>query len=129
MKIVFTVGVFDYLHIGHVNMLRRAKALGDYLVVAVQDSSVVNRYKPEAKLLYSTQERMFMVGALRCVDQVITYQAVDTIIPTVNFDVFAIGPDQNHEGFQKAVEWCRTKGKEVVVIPRTEGISSSQLRK
>lgn len=129
MKKIFTVGVFDYLHIGHINMLKRAKALGDFLIVAIQESCVVNHYKPDTKLLYSTDERVFMVEALRCVDQVITYQDVDTIVPTINFDIFAVGPDQNHAGFQKAVEWCKANGKEVVIIPRTEGISSSQLRK
>ena len=42
--------------------------------------------------------------------------------------MFAKGPDQNHAGFQKAVEWCEKNGKEVVIIPRTDNISSSQLR-
>lgn len=129
MKKIFTVGVFDYLHIGHVNMLQRAKSLGDYLIVAVQEDEVVKKYKPDAELLYSTEERLFMIRALKYVDEAITYEAVDTIVPAVDFDVFAIGPDQNHEGFQQAIKWCKTHGKDVVIIPRTEGISSSQLRK
>ena len=127
-KKVFTVGVFDYLHIGHVNLIKRAKEIGDYLIVAVQESDVVQQFKPDAELLYTTEERVFMVESLRYVDEVITYQSVDTIVPIVDFDVFAIGPDQNHDGFQKAVKWCREHGRDVVVIPRTEGISSSQLR-
>ncbi|MBR1800293.1 MAG: adenylyltransferase/cytidyltransferase family protein [Bacteroidaceae bacterium] len=128
MKKVFTVGVFDYLHIGHVNLIKRAKEIGDYLTVAVQESDVVQQFKPDAELLYSTDERAFMVESLRYVDEVITYQSVDTIVPKIDFDVFAIGPDQNHDGFLKAVRWCREHGRDVVVIPRTEGISSSQLR-
>ena len=71
---------------------------------------------------------MFMVSSIRWVDQVVTYQDVDSDIQKIDFDVFAKGPDQRHPGFQSAVEWCNANGKEVVVIPRTEGISSTMLR-
>lgn len=128
MKKVLTVGVYDLLHIGHVNLFKRARAVGDRLVVAVQESDVVLKYKPEEKLVYSTEERMYMVKAIRYVDEVITYRAVDDIVKTSDFDVFVTGPDQNHAGFQKAIQWCKEHGKEHVVLPRTEGISSSWLK-
>ncbi len=128
MKKVLTVGVYDLLHIGHVNLFKRARAVGDRLVVAVQESEVVLKYKPEEKLVYSTEERMYMVKAIRYVDEVITYRAVDDIVKTADFDVFVTGPDQNHAGFQKAIQWCKEHGKEHVVLPRTEGISSSWLK-
>jgi len=128
MKKVLTVGVYDLLHIGHVLLFKNAKALGDYLIVAVQESDFILKYKPQTKMVYNTAERMFMVGSLKYVDEVITYQDVDRLMETVDFDIFAKGPDQNHAGFQKAVEWCKSHGKEVVVVPRTEGISSSQIR-
>lgn len=128
MKKVLTVGVYDLLHIGHVLLFKNAKALGDYLIVAVQESDFILKYKPQTKMVYNTVERMFMVGSLKYVDEVITYQDVDRLMEIVDFDIFAKGPDQNHAGFQKAVEWCKSHGKEVVVVPRTEGISSSQIR-
>lgn len=128
MKKVLTVGVYDLLHIGHVNLFRRARAVGDSLVVAVQESDVVLKYKPGAKLVYSTEERMYMVKAIRYVDEVITYEAVDDIVKTADFDIFVTGPDQTHEGFQRAIQWCKDHGKEHVVLPRTEGISSSWLK-
>lgn len=128
MKKVLTVGVYDLLHIGHVNLFRRARAVGDQLVVAVQESEVVLKYKPEAKLVYTTEERMYMVKAIRYVDEVITYKAVDDIVQTADFDIFVTGPDQNHEAFQKAIKWCKDHGKEHIVLPRTEGISSSWLK-
>lgn len=128
MKKVLTVGVYDLLHIGHVNLFRRARAEGDYLVVAVQESDVVLKYKPEVKLVYSTEERMYMVKAIRYVDEVITYKAVDDIVKIADFDIFVTGPDQNHEGFQKAIRWCKQHGKKHIVLPRTEGISSSWLK-
>lgn len=128
MKKVLTVGVYDLLHIGHVNLFRRARKLGDSLTVAVQCSEVVLKYKPEAKLVYSTEERMYMVKSIRYVDEVIVYEGVDEIVKIADFDVFVTGPDQNHAGFQAAIAWCKEHGKEVVVLPRTEGISSSWLK-
>ena len=109
MKRVFTVGVYDLLHIGHVELFRRAREIGDHLTVAVQSSDVV-------------------LKSVRYVDRVVEYRDVDKIVEEVDFDVFAVGPDQCHEGFQRAMAWCREHGKEVVVLPRTEGISSSWLK-
>lgn len=128
MKTVFTVGVFDLLHIGHILLFKRAKELGDRLVVAVQNDDVILKYKPEAEMVNTTEERLFMVNSIRFVDQVITYDDVDEIVKQVDFDIFAKGPDQCHEGFQRAVKWCEAHGRQVVTIPRTDGISSSMLR-
>lgn len=125
---VLTVGVYDLIHIGHVNLFRRARALGSHLTVAVQTSEVVKKYKPEAKLVYSTEERLYMVRAIRYVDHVITYEDVDEIVKQADFDIFVTGPDQNHEGFQKAIKWCQQHNKRTIVLPRTEGISSSWLK-
>lgn len=128
MKTVFTVGVYDMLHIGHILLFKKAKELGDRLVVAVQDGDRILKYKPGTKMIYSTEERRYMVSTIKYVDEVIIYKDVDKDILHVDFDVFAKGPDQNHEGFQRAVKWCEEHGKEVVTIPRTEGISSTMLR-
>ena len=128
MKTILTVGVYDMLHIGHILLFKKAKELGDRLVVAVQDESVILKYKPQAKMVYSTEERCYMVSAIKYVDEVIVYKDVDKDIQHIDFDVFAKGPDQCHEGFKNAVKWCEEHGKEVVVVPRTEGISSTMLR-
>ena len=128
MKKVLTFGVYDMLHIGHMLLFKRAKALGDYLTVAVQDGDCILKYKPEAKMVYTTEERLYMVSAIRYVDEVVTYRDVDVDIQDIDFDVFAVGEDQKHAGFQRAMQWCRDHGKEVVVLTRTEGISSTMLR-
>ena len=60
IKRVLTVGVYDFIHIGHVNLFCRAKGLGDLLIVAVQESDYVSKFKPSANLVYSTEERMYM---------------------------------------------------------------------
>lgn len=132
MKKILTVGVYDMLHIGHILLFKHAKELFPeeecQLIVAVQDGDYILKYKPCAKMVYTTEERMFMVSAVRWVDDVVIYKDVDVDIQNIDFDVFAKGPDQIHAGFQRAVEWCEANGKKVVTIPRTEGISSSLLR-
>ena len=128
MKKVLTFGVYDMLHIGHMLLFKRAKALGDYLIVAVQDGDCILKYKPGTEMVYSTDERLYMVSTIRYVDEVVTYRDVDVDIKGIDFDVFAVGEDQKHAGFQRAIQWCRDNGKEVVVLTRTEGISSTMLR-
>lgn len=127
-KKVLTVGVYDILHKGHVELYRRAKALGDYLIVAAQDSDFILKYKPTAKVLNSTEDRKYMIKSIRYVDEVITYTDVDKIVQEVDFDIFVIGPDQSHAGFQKAIQWCEEHGKEHIVLGRTDGVSSSELK-
>lgn len=127
-KKVLTVGVFDLLHRGHVELYRRAKGLGDYLIVAVQDSDFILKYKPVAKVLNSTEDRKYMVKSIRYVDEVITYYDVDKIVQKVDFDVFVTGPDQCHDGFQRAIKWCEEHGREHIILGRTDGVSSSELK-
>ena len=131
MKKVLTVGVYDLLHYGHFELFRRAKQLAGSegrLVVAIQDDDVVAKYKPQAKLVYDWETRAKMIRALRYVDEVVHYRDIDESITQIDFTVFAIGGDQIHAGFQRAVKWCGENGKEVVRLSRTDGISTSQLK-
>lgn len=131
-RVVLTVGVFDLLHYGHFELFRRARELaGDNgkLIVAVQEDGVVTKYKPGAKLVYDWNKRVKMISALRYVDKVVPYGDIDESIKQIDFDIFAIGGDQNHAGFQRAVKWCQENGKRVVRVSRTNGISSSDIRK
>ena len=125
---VLTFGVFDLLHVGHVELFRRARDLGDSLMVAVQDDESVEKYKPGARPILSTADRCCLVQAIRYVDEVAVYRDVDEFIQQVDFDILVTGPDQNHAGFRKAIEWSREHGKQTVVLARTEGISSSSLK-
>ena len=128
MKTVLTFGVYDMLHIGHILLFKRAKELGDRLIVAVQDGDYILKYKPGTNMIYTTEERLYMVSTIKYVDEVIVYKDVDIDIQNVEFDVFARGEDQKHTGFQRAIKWCEENGKEVVTLSRTEGISSTMLR-
>lgn len=130
MKTVLTVGVYDLLHWGHFELFRRCKELAGEngrLIVAVQSDEWVTRFK-NVKLVYNWAQRAQMISTLRTVDDVVPYTAVDETIKTLQFDTFICGPDQNHAGFQRAKDWCKAHGREVVVLGRTEGISSSQIR-
>ena len=128
MKKVITFGVFDYFHLGHLRLFQNAKRLGDNLIVAVQDGTYIQKYKPNAKVLYTTEERMELVRALKVVDEVVIYRDVNEDIKRLDFDVFAIGEDQTHSGFQQAVSYCEKEEKQVVRMKRTEGISSSEIK-
>lgn len=128
MKKVITFGVFDYFHLGHLRLFENAKKFGDYLIVAVQDERYIKKYKPNSRIFYNNQQRIDLIKALRVVDQVIIYKDVDEAIREVDFDVFAIGEDQNHQGFQRAVEYCELNGKSVIRMKRTQGICSSEIK-
>lgn len=118
---MFTVGVYDLMHVGHVELFRRAKSLGDRLIVGVQDSGSVQKYKPSAKPVYSTEERAYLVSSISYVDEVVIYEDVEGIVRQTDFDLFVTGPDQTHDGFRRAIEWCESHGRRHVVLPRTEG--------
>ena len=123
MKRVITYGTFDLFHIGHLNLLKRAKALGDYLIVAVS-SDEFNLQKGKVCKIKDT-DRMQIVEAIKYVDQVIPETSWDQKIEDVkkyDVDVFVMGDDwKGKSDFLK--DYC-----EVVNLPRTEGISSTQLK-
>lgn len=130
MSKVLTFGVFDYFHLGHLRLFKNCKKYGDYLIVAVQDDDFILKYKPEAKVLYSTQERVEMVSALRAVDEVVVYQSVcPEFLKTVDFDILALGEDHTAERWIRATEWCENHGKKVVRMKRTPGVCSSDIKK
>ena len=131
MKKILVFGVFDLFHFGHLRLLKRASKLGDYCIVAVQNDEYIIKYKPPgaAGALYSTDERCEMIRALRCVDEVVVYNVVEDDIKKIDFDVWVKGPDNVHSGIVSAIKWCEENGKEVITLPRTEGISSTYLKR
>ena len=123
MKKVITYGTFDLFHIGQLNILKRAKALGDYLVVAVS-SDDFNALKGK-KCVIPDYERMAIVEAIKYVDEVIPENSWEQKIEDVkkhNIDVFVMGNDWEGK-FDFLKEYC-----EVVYLPRTDGISTTQIK-
>lgn len=123
MKKVITYGTFDLLHIGHVNILKRAKDLGDYLVVAISTDEF-NAIKGK-KAYYDYAHRKKILEAIRYVDQVIPEDNWEQKIQDVkehNIDIFVMGDDWKGK-FDFLKEYC-----EVIYLPRTEGISTTQIK-
>lgn len=127
---ILTVGVFDYFHYGHLRLFNQIKIHypKSYLMVAVQHEDFILRYKPGAVVFYSTEIRCELVRSLRQVDRVITYQAVAEIVREIDFDIFAVGEDQNHSGFQEAMAYCLKNDKGILHLSRTANISSTMMK-
>ena len=124
MKKVITYGTYDLLHQGHINLLRRAKELGDYLIVGVTSDSF-DRGRGKLNVRNNVLERVEAVKATGYADEVIIEdylgQKIDDILK-YDVDIFAIGSDWEGK-FDYLNEYCK-----VVYLPRTEGISSTMLR-
>lgn len=124
MKKVITYGTYDLLHQGHINLLRRAKALGDYLIVGVTNDSF-DRDRGKLNVRNNVLERVEAVKATGYADQIIIEDYVGQKIDDIqkyDVDIFAIGSDWEGK-FDYLKEFCQ-----VVYLPRTEGISSTMLR-
>ena len=124
MKKVITYGTFDLLHEGHLNLLRRAKDLGDYLIVGVTSDSF-DRGRGKLNVRNNVLERVEAVKTTGYADEVIIEdylgQKIDDI-QRYDVNIFAIGSDWEGK-FDYLNEYCK-----VVYLPRTEGISSTMLR-
>ena len=125
MKRVLTYGTFDLLHYGHINLLKRAKALGDYLVVAVSTDSF-NELKGK-KAYHNYETRKMMLEAVRYVDLVIPEENWEQKIDDVkkyDIDIVVMGSDwAGSDRFDYLKDYC-----EVVYLPRTEGVSTTKIK-
>ena len=124
MKKVITYGTYDLLHWGHINLLKRAKKLGDYLVVALSTDEF-NRGKHKSSY-HSYEERKLILEAIRYVDEVIPEENWEQKVNDIkdnNIDIFVMGDDWQGE-FDFLKECC-----EGVYLSRTEGISTSKIKK
>lgn len=124
MKKVITYGTYDLLHQGHINLLRRAKELGDYLIVGVTNDSF-DRDRGKLNVCNNVLERVEAVKATGYADKIIIEDYVGQKIDDIqkyDVDIFAIGSDWEGQ-FDYLKEYC-----DVVYLPRTEGISSTMLR-
>lgn len=124
MRKVITYGTFDLLHAGHINLLRRAKELGDYLIVVVSTDEF-NWNEKRKKCYFSYEERKKLVEAVRYVDLVIPEENWDQKISDVkeyHVDTFVMGDDWKGK-FDFLKDYC-----EVIYLPRTEGISTTKIK-
>ncbi len=129
MDKILTFGVYDYFHLGHLRLFKQCKEHADYLIVAVQNGSYIKKFKPEAIILYSTEERKEIISSLRVVDEVVEYNELNIeTVKGIDFDILALGEDHVGERFDILKKWCHENGKKVVTLKRTEGIASSDIK-
>lgn len=124
MKRIITYGTFDLLHYGHINVLRRAKELGDYLIVALSTDEF-NSEKKGKKTYFNYEQRKLLLESLRYVDLVIPETCWEQKIEDVKLykiDTFVIGDDWKGK-FDFLKDYC-----EVVYLPRTPEISTTQIK-
>lgn len=128
-KIGYTTGVFDLFHIGHLNVLKNAKALCDYLIVGVSTDEVVESYKHK-KPIIPYKERVAIVEAIRYVDQVVPQIDMDKMKAweQLHFDVMFHGDDwKGSPLYEKYVEEFSKVGVATEFLPHTQGTSSTML--
>jgi glycerol-3-phosphate cytidylyltransferase len=123
MKKVITYGTYDLLHVGHINLLRRAKELGDYLIV-VLSTDEFNAIKNK-KAYHSYEDRKIILESIRYVDEVLPEynweQKIQDVIDN-DVDIFVMGDDWKGK-FDFLKDYC-----EVIYLPRTEGISTTKIK-
>lgn len=130
--IVYTVGTFDLLHVGHLALLNHCKTLGDVVAVGVASDEVVNLYKPNVPVV-PLEQRVEMLEALSCVDIVRPYHELEYVsgCRALNVDVFVVGEDWGSKPHNLNVEvYLREAGKEITQVrynPRTSSTKIKQI--
>ena len=125
MKRVITYGTLDLLHYGHINLLKRAKALGDYLIVALSTNEF-NKLEKNKECYFDYEKRKSLLEAIRYVDLVIPEENWDQKISDIekyHADVLVIGDD-----WQGKFDYLSEMGIEVVYLPRTKEISTTKIK-
>lgn len=129
-KIGYTQGTYDLFHIGHLNLLNHAKEKCDYLIVGVNTDRLVKEYKNK-QVIIPDFERAKIVEAIKAVDEVILTDTLDKneIANKIKFDAIFIGDDwKTNERWIKTKEEMAKRGIDVIFLPHTDGISSSDIR-
>ena len=126
VKRVITYGTFDLLHYGHINLLRRAKQYGDYLIVSLSTDDF-NWNQKRKKCYFSFDKRKALLEAIRYVDLVIPEESWDQKVTDVreyHIDTFVMGDDWKGE-----FDFLQDEGVDVVYLPRTPEVSTTQIKR
>jgi glycerol-3-phosphate cytidylyltransferase len=122
MTRVITFGTYDLFHVGHLNMLKRAKALGTYLAVGVS-SDELNIEKKERTPIYPLKQRLAILRALKCVDEVFVEESLEKKAEYCkSYDIFVIGDD-----WRGKFDHIKTDSLDVIYLPRTPEISTTEI--
>lgn len=128
--IVYTVGTFDLLHVGHLALLEYCATLGDVLAVGVASDRVVNSYKPNVPVI-PLDQRAEMLKALRCVDIVRPYHELEYVsgCQELNADIFVVGEDWGKKPHNINVEtYLKNRGKQIIKVLYNPRTSSTRIK-
>lgn len=127
-KLVFTNGVFDLFHVGHLHSLEQAKSLGDLLFVGVNSDRSVRALKGDGRPVHTLEDRVKILEALRCVDGVVRFDTLDAtnLIEQLQPEIYVKGGDYNGVTFPEA-EKVISYGGQVVFIPLVQGKSTTSI--
>ena len=131
LMIVYTVGTFDLLHVGHLALLNHCKLLGDILVVGVASDAVVKMYKPNVPIV-PLEQRVEMLEALSCVDIVRPYHQLEYVsgCKAVGVDIFVVGEDWGKKPHNLDVNnYLRKMGKKIAQVTYNPRTSSTKIKK
>mgnify|MGYP005677971091 FL=1 len=129
-KIVYTVGTFDLLHVGHLALLKYCKTLGDILAVGVASDEVVNMYKPNIPIV-PLEQRIEMLKALSCVDIVRPYHNLEYVsgCKELNVDIFVVGEDWGKKPYNLDVDnFIISMGKKIQKVKYNSRTSSTKIK-
>lgn len=128
--IIYTVGTFDLLHVGHLALLNHCRAIGDVVAVGVASDEVVTLYKPNVPVVPLVQ-RLEMLKALRCVDIVRPYHELEYVsgCKELNADIFVIGEDWGRKSHNLDVEsYIKSAGKQIIQVRYNSQTSSTKIK-
>lgn len=128
-KVGYTTGVFDLFHIGHLNILKRAKEKCDYLIVGVSTDELVQQYKNKTPVI-PFEERKAIVEAIRYVDRVVIQENMNKLDAwkELKFDVMFHGDDwKNSPMYNEIQKEFQLHGIDIVFLPHTAGVSSTEI--
>ena len=129
-RIVYTSGSWDMFHLGHLNMLKQSKQLGDVLIAGVSTDELIIDYKGIAPII-PYEQRVAIVDAIDCVDRVVKQSILTEIrqLQELEVDVVTIGDDWQGKHLD-GLEWMESQpGKEIVYFPYTPGISTTDIKR
>jgi glycerol-3-phosphate cytidylyltransferase len=128
--IIYTVGTFDLLHVGHLALLEYCGTLGDVVAVGVASDRVVNSYKPNVPVI-PLDQRKEMLKALRCVDIVRPYHELEYVsgCKELNVDIFVVGEDWGNKSHNIEVEaYLKSEGKKIIKVLYNSRTSSTRIK-
>ena len=128
-KIIYTSGTYDLAHFGHLNILKKAKALGDYLIVGVSTDALVSKYK-KMKPIVCYKDRIAIIQELKCVDKVIKQEKFFDVkqLKKYNISTIVLGDDWKNKSFPELEKCLKELNIKMIYVPYTKRLSTSKIK-